>query len=144
MISLLETGKYSPELMVIREVAYSDSQTKKIYQTVCLAKLSHKAEVPVGCIITNLSQFLEKVEAINFPFKINFHYIPEELTGMDIKFDFGKLLFFGLIAYIIWKVRAGMKGKMGGGIGDMLNLKKYEPIKPENIQTVFKDVAGMH
>ncbi len=26
----------------------------------------------------------------------------------------------------------------------MLNLKKYEPIKPENIKTLFKDVAGMH
>lgn len=25
-----------------------------------------------------------------------------------------------------------------------LNLKKYEPIKPEQIKTYFKDVAGMH
>lgn len=26
----------------------------------------------------------------------------------------------------------------------MLNMNKYEPIKPENIKTLFKDVAGMH
>jgi ATP-dependent Zn protease len=26
----------------------------------------------------------------------------------------------------------------------MLNLKKYEPTKPEHIKTLFKDVAGMH
>lgn len=30
------------------------------------------------------------------------------------------------------------------GMNQMLGLKKYEPIKPENISTLFKDVAGMH
>lgn len=25
-----------------------------------------------------------------------------------------------------------------------MNIKKFEPIKPENIKTYFKDVAGMH
>jgi len=35
-----------------------------------------------------------------------------------------------------------MGGK--GGMSSMLNMKKFEPIKPENINTLFKDVAGMH
>ena len=30
------------------------------------------------------------------------------------------------------------------GITEMLSGKKFEPIKPQNIKTVFKDVAGMH
>lgn len=31
-----------------------------------------------------------------------------------------------------------------GGMDEILNMKKFEPIKPENIKTHFKDVAGMH
>ncbi len=32
----------------------------------------------------------------------------------------------------------------GSGIDEFLNAKKFEAIKPENIKTFFKDVAGMH
>jgi hypothetical protein len=42
-------------------------------------------------------------------------------------------------------MRAGFKSGGGDGqLNDLLNLKKYEPIKPESIKTLFKDVAGLH
>lgn len=51
----------------------------------------------------------------------------------------------GAVAYLIYKLRSGGLGSMTkGGMDEILNMKKFEPIKPENIKTHFKDVAGMH
>ena len=53
------------------------------------------------------------------------------------------LIGIGVLFYRYFKGKAG--GAMGGNpLDQMLGTKKFEPIKPENIKTYFKDVAGMH
>jgi ATP-dependent Zn protease len=34
--------------------------------------------------------------------------------------------------------------QQGSNLNSLLNLKKFEPIKPDDIKTTFKDIAGMH
>jgi len=52
---------------------------------------------------------------------------------------------FAGIAYLVYKWKTGaFRGITKNGLDDMMNMKKFEPIKPENIKTHFKDVAGMH
>jgi ATP-dependent Zn protease len=49
-----------------------------------------------------------------------------------------------IIGRRLWEgLRGAMKGSGGQGIMD-IDTKKIEAIKPENINTLFKDVAGMH
>ena len=103
---------------------YSNSNRKKIYQTMCLAKENNKLEVPLTCIIINLSSFLQRLENINIPYKVNFHYTAEEPSAPLFNFNIGKIIVFGIIGYIAWKLRSGVKG-MGGGISEMFNSKKF-------------------
>lgn len=74
---------------------------------------------------------------------MNFHYGADFSEG-GMKIDIFSILIYGIVAYLLFKLRSNIGVNMKGGLNDMLNLKKYEPIKPENIKTLFKDVAGMH
>ena len=100
-------------------MVYSDHNNKKIYQTMCLAKESNKSKAPVTCIVLNLSSFLQRLENINFPYKVNFHYTAEDPSKPFLEVNLVQLLFFGLLGFIAWKVRGSFKsGGMGdGGIG---------------------------
>ncbi len=124
-------------------MVYNDDD-KKIYQTICQAKEANKANPPVTCIVLNLTLFLERVGAINADYKVNFHYAAEELPPRA-NINIGNIIVFSFLAWLIFRIRkSGVKLNSKEGMNQMLGLKKYEPIKPENISTLFKDVAGMH
>lgn len=87
---------------------------------------------------------LQRIESINFPYKVNFHYAAEDRGPEGLKIELGKIIIYGFIAYLLFKLRSGFQAGAKNGLGELLNMKKYEPIKPENIKTMFNDVAGMH
>lgn len=146
MISMLSTGEFNPEVIIIRESVFRD-KNKRVYQTVCQVKRANKTEAPITCVVINLQSFLDRLEKIAFPYNVNFHYNAEEKPL--VKLDIGKIFVYSFLVYIAYLIRqAYRKGGAGGGMGkpleDLFSSKKFEPIKPENIKTLFKDVAGMH
>lgn len=72
MIEQLSTGKYNPDLIIVREVVYPGSQP--MYQTICVAKEKNKIDYPVSCVVTNMVAFLTNIEKINYPYRITFNY----------------------------------------------------------------------
>lgn len=48
------------------------------------------------------------------------------------------------MGYLFYKYKTGSFNLGNSGLSDIINTKKFQPIKPENIKTYFKDVAGMH
>lgn len=144
MINLLSSGDFNPEIIIIREVIYQENN-KRVYQTVCQVKRANRTESPTTCIVLSLEPFLSKIEKINFPYNVHFHYNAEEKPIMRL--ELGKIFVYGFLIYIALLVRKGFKRSGEGGDGivnDIFGTKKFEPIKPENIKTLFKDVAGMH
>jgi hypothetical protein len=141
MLGLLSSGTYHPDIVIVREAIYTGNQP--IYQNICTAKEANKSSYPVSCVITNLSSFLTNLEKINYPYRVSFSYSAEvipEKSGVSIS----TIILLGIAGYIYYKYRTGGLNFNASGLGDLMNQKKFEPIKPENIKTHFKDVAGMH
>ena len=69
---------------------------------------------------------------MNFPYNVNFHYNATTPTNIPLNINIGKIIFYGLIGYLILKLRGRFKNMGGGteGITEMLSGKKFEPIKP--------------
>jgi ATP-dependent Zn protease len=141
MIGLLSSGTFNPDLIIVREAVATGNQP--IYQNICVAKEANKNDYPVTCVITNLPAFLSNLEKINFPYKVSFSYSAENIPERS-SINIGNIILFSIAAYVFYKYKTGGLNFGGSGLGDIMNTKKFEPIKPENIKTHFKDVAGMH
>lgn len=69
----------SPEVVILRE--FKDkrrSNSKSSYQTICVAKESNRTSATKMCIVNNLENFLARVEKINLPYNLSFHYNADE------------------------------------------------------------------
>jgi hypothetical protein len=108
-----------------------------------VAKELNKTDYPVTCVITNLAAFLINVEKISYQYRVSFNYSAETVPQRS-SINIGNIIFFGILGYIFYKYKTGSFNFGASGLGDIMNTKKFEPIKPENIKTYFKDVAGMH
>lgn len=114
MIALLATGNFNPEIVILREMVFGD-QMKKIYQTICQAKEANKSDVPVTCIVTNLPLLLQRIESLNIPYKVNFHYYAEEIEP-SMKIDIFSIIIYGFLGYVLFKLRSSLSGGMKNGL----------------------------
>ena len=87
--------------------------------------------------------FLTNIEMINYPYGITFNYNAETLPEKR-SINIGNIILFALIGYLFYRYKTGGFNFDSQGLNDILGTKKFQPIKPENIKTYFKDVAGMH
>ena len=102
--------------------------------------------------IDNLEHFLDTVEKCSVNYKIKFQYKTmneENKEGVEILSRAINYLIIGALVGGLFYLRRKMKNSnafnnMMDPTSSLLGKKKFEPIKPENIETKFEDVAGMH
>ena len=95
-------------------------------------------------MINNLPVFLSNLEKLNYPYRVAFNYSAEIVPERKRLIGISDLIFISIAAYLVYKYKTGGFNFGNSGMNDIMNTKKFEPIKPENIKTHFKDVAGMH
>lgn len=127
MLGLLASNNFNLDIIIVREVAANSNNP--IYQTICVAKEANKADYPVTCVITNLPAFLLNLEKISIPYRVSFNYSAETLPE-STPVNIGNIIFFGIAAYIFYKYKTGKLNFGNNGLGDLMNTKKFEPIKP--------------
>lgn len=142
MIQLLTTENFNLDIIILREVVQAEGQL--IYQTVCVSKEANKVQLPTTCVITNLPVFLDSLEKIEKPYQVSFNYTSENIP-FKLPISIGNILLIGLVGYMFYIFRkGGLKMDPYSNFDEFIGGKKFAPIKPENIKTQFKDVAGMH
>ncbi len=67
------------------------------------------------CIVTNLPLLLQRIESLNIPYKINFHYYAEEIEP-SMKIDIFSIIIYGFLGYVLFKLRSSLSGGMKNGL----------------------------
>lgn len=140
MLRSLAFGKFQPNIIINRQISLLRNN---FYQTICIAKSSDGKSTFI-CTISNLKVFLETLEKNEKDFKIDFRYQIKPITSQTTA-SLINYIFLGIVVGLTFTVAKKLKNvNLFGNSDKILGTKKFEPIKPENIQTMFKDVAGMH